>query len=789
MKHFLLIVITYGLCAANYIMERPGGYTTPYLENQATWIGLENGLSFDTRNGEPELPAGLKIDSYARDMAGPYLIQFTGPIYQEWIEHLKTLGVKIHAYWPYYALLAVMDDAQATRVRSLSFVRWVGIYQPAYKLNADLVDKSGLGVVDVQIFPDADLNSVLGKLSAAGARVLDHSESECGKIVYVECDRTRIADLARIPEVLALVPFYPDVVLNQNSQWVCQTGWQSSVPVDSIGRRVWRKGVRGQNMKLGFSDTGITTGHDAFRDAGIPISDTGHFANHRKIIAYLLLTGAAFGDVGATYHGSHVAGTIAGDDSVNGGTNANDGIAYKAYLYFVDIANASGGLVTGTDLAPLYNIMYNEALVGPIRQHSASWGRTGTGYTDRDAFSDAWLWKRKDFCDIFAAGNSGPTYRSINHPANAKNIIAVGAVQNGTTSNAIASFSSRGPTVDLRIKPTVCTPGQGIMSVDGAGTTGYKSLDGTSMATPACNASAGLIRQYLKQGFYPSGVANPADSFSYISAVLIRAMLIVSADPNVGSYVVPDSNIGFGRVDVDSVLYFSGDKRRLALWDDTLGVATGAYREFQIQVNDTTQPLRAAFVWWDTAAAIGANPALVNNLDFQITNAQGTFYRGNQMSGGVSTPNPGAYDTRNVEEIIRVNLPRSGIWTIRVTGASVTYPRANFAVAVTGGLSPIIGIDDGTALQPGTGLDRLRALPNPFLNHTTVNYQIPRRAKVSLKLFDACGRLVTTLLEETKAPGRYSFDWRPDDNLGAGVYFLRLDAGDRNESILITRTR
>jgi hypothetical protein len=503
----------------------------------------------------------------------------------------------------------------------------------------------------------------------------------------------------------------------------------------------------------------------------------------------MILTGAAFGDVGSTYHGSHVGGTIAGDDSVNGNANANDGVAYQARLYFVDIANASGSLVTGTDLAPLYDIMYNEALVGPIRQHSASWGRAGTGYTDRDAFSDAWLWKRKDFCDIFAAGNSGPSYRSMNHPANAKNVIAVGAVQNGTASNAIASFSSRGPTVDLRIKPTVCTPGQGIMSVDGAGTTGYKSLDGTSMATPACNASAGLIRQYLKQGFYPSGAANPADSFSYISAVLIRAMLIVSADPNVGSYVVPDSNIGFGRVDVDSVLYFSGDKRRVALWDDTMGVATGAYREFQIQVTDTTQPLRASLVWWDTAAAIGANPALVNNLDFQITNAQGTFYRGNQMSGGVSTPNPGAYDARNVEEIIRVNVPRSGIWTIRVTGTNVSYPRANFAIAVTGGLTPVIGIDDGSAVQPARAIVRLGALPNPFNNRTTVNYQINRRAKVTIKLFDVCGRLAVTLHEGMKAPGRYSFDWRPDDNLRAGVYFLHLDAGDLRETILITRTR
>jgi hypothetical protein len=789
MKYIMLIIIMAGLCAANYIVERSSGFATPYLESQATWIGLENGFSFDTRNGEPNLPAGLMIESYARGTPGPYLIQCIGPVYPEWTARLRAMGVTIYAYWPYYALLAAMDDAQAAAVKSLPFVRWVGIYQPAYKVNIELLDAAGLGLIDIQLFPDANLKNAMEKISAVGARVIDYSESESGKLVYAECDLSRIADLARIPDVLALIPFYPDLILNQNSQWVCQTGWQSSVPVDSVGRRVWGKGIRGQNLKLGYSDTGITTGHDAYRDNAIPIADTGHFANHRKIVAYLLLTGAAFGDVGTTYHGSHVGGTIAGDDSVNGGTNANDGLAYKARLFFVDIANASGGLVTGTDLAPLYDIFYNEAVVGPIRQHSASWGRAGTGYIDRDAFSDAWLWKHKDFCDIFAAGNAGPTYRSTQHPANAKNVIAVGALQNGTLSNQIASFSSRGPTVDLRIKPTVCTPGQAIVSVDGATTSGYKSLDGTSMATPACNASAGLIRQYLKQGFYPSGVATPADSFRYISAVLIRAMLIVSADPNVGSYVVPDSNIGFGRVDLDSVLYFSGDMRRLALWDDTMGVATGAYKEFQIQVNDTTLPLRAALVWWDTAAAIGANPALVNNLDFQITNAQGTFYRGNQMAGGVSTPNPGTYDSRNVEEVIRVNVPRSGIWTIRVTGASVAYPRANFAIAATGGLSPIIGVDDAAAPQSRAGIVRLNALPNPFVNRMRIDYQLPGRTKVTLKLFDACGRLVATLLEETKASGQYSLEWRPDPNLGAGVYFLRLDAGAWRETIPITRTR
>ena len=788
MRYVWLFLCFVTAMSADYIAERPGGTTVPALDAEATWIGLENGLSFDTRAGEPVLPADLTITSYPEGAAGPYLIQCTGPIRSEWKDRLLARGIVIHAYWPHYALLATMDKRQAGDARNLPFVRWIGIYQPAYKINSELADGRGNGIVDVQLFPDADLETVLGKLTACGSRVLDHSVSECGMLVVVEHDLARLADLARIPEVLALVPYHPDVTFNENSQGVCQTGWKSSVPPDSVGRRVWRKGIRGQNTILGYSDTGITTGHIAFRDNAIPISDSGHFIGHRKIVAYLLYPTAAFGDVGSTYHGSHVGGTIAGDDSVNGGTNTNDGIAYKSWIYFVDIANASGSLVTPTDLSALYNIMYNDA-VFTIRQHSASWGRAGTGYTDRDAFSDAWLWKRKDFCDIFAAGNSGPAYRSINHPANAKNVIAIGALMNGTSSNAIASFSSRGPTVDLRIKPTVCTPGNAIMSVDGAGTTGYKSLSGTSMATPAANGSAGLIRQYLKQGFYPSGAANPADSFRYISAALIRAMLIASADPNVGSYVVPDSNIGFGRVDVESVLYFTGDARKLALWDDTMGVATGAYREFQFQVNDTTLPLRCAMVWWDTAGAISANPALVNNLDFQVTNAQGTYYRGNQMSGGVSTPNPAGTDSRNVEEVVRVNVPRSGIWTIRVTGASVAYPRANFAIAVTGGLGPLVGTGEGNLPKPPSQTALLGVSPNPMTGRSLIDFQLDTRIRFRMKLYDVSGRLVTSLLDETRDAGRHSYVWRIQGDIPSGIYFLRFEAGETKETMPVMVTR
>lgn len=787
MKYIVLFLC--GICffCNGYGIGAEIGYFIPQPVEEATVIGMENGFSFDTRFGEPRIPQKLKITN--PENYPYYLIQFTGPIYTEWKERLQQLGAVIYAYWPNYAYLTRVKPEKLAEIKSLPFVRWYGPFHPAYKINRDLLDTRGIGIVSIQLFPDADLNKALEKISEAGAQILDFSVSEIGKLVRAEYELSEIDKIAQIPEVLAIVPWTPDIILNEHSQWVCQTGWQSSVPPDSIGRRVWRKGILGQNMILGFSDTGIKTTHIAFSHSGIPISDSGHFVSHRKIVAYLLLPGAAFGDVGTTYHGSHVGGTIAGDDSINGGTNVNDGVAYKARLFFVDIANASGSLVTPTDLTPLYNMLYNDQMF-PMRQHSASWGRTGTGYIDRDAFSDAYHWLHKDFLDIFAAGNDGPTYRSILHAAYAKNVVAVGALQNGTLSNQIASFSSRGPTVDLRVKPTVCAPGQSIMSVDGATTSGYKTLSGTSMATPACNASAGLIRQYLKQGWYPSGNPNPNDTIGYISAALIRAMLIVSADPNVGSFVVPDSNIGFGRVDLDSVLYFAGDARKLALWDDTSGLVTGQYKEFRINVFDSTLALRCALVWTDTAAAAGSNPNIVNDLNLQMTNAYGVYYRGNQMSNGQSVVNPANYDDRNVEEVCRINVPRKGIWTIRVSAQNVPYPKQPFALVVTGGMNIEVGIEEKgmkRVFESKTSLTRI--VPNPASNKVIIQFQVSQKTEIALKVFDASGRLVKAIVKEPRESGNYNVEWEIEKSLPSGVYFVMLETKDikQIERLVIVR--
>jgi hypothetical protein len=70
--------------------------------------------------------------------------------------------------------------------------------------------------------------------------------------------------------------------------------------------------------------------------------------------------------------------------------------------------------------------------------------------------------------------------------------------------------------------------------------------------------------------------------------------------------------------------------------------------------------------------------------------------------------------------------------------------------------------------------------PNPFNRSTTINFELPKLAEVSLKVYDVSGRLVRTLVNETRhlEPGFYSILWNGEDEhgrpLSAGVYFYQL---------------
>ncbi|MGH9261732.1 MAG: S8 family serine peptidase, partial [Acidimicrobiales bacterium] len=101
---------------------------------------------------------------------------------------------------------------------------------------------------------------------------------------------------------------------------------------------------------------------------------------------------------------------------------------------------------------------------------------------------------------VTAAGNTGPGARTIWTPADADSAIAVGAEDSLGT---IASFSSRGPTADGRLKPDLTAPGVDVCALAGSG---VRRLAGTSFATPLIAATAALIRQ-VHPALDPIGLA------------------------------------------------------------------------------------------------------------------------------------------------------------------------------------------------------------------------------------------------------------------------------------------
>ncbi|MDZ7372875.1 MAG: S8 family serine peptidase [candidate division KSB1 bacterium] len=98
---------------------------------------------------------------------------------------------------------------------------------------------------------------------------------------------------------------------------------------------------------------------------------------------------------------------------------------------------------------------------------------------------------RQGMAVVVAAGNWNSTaWGHISAPADGDSVIAVGAVDaNGT----VASWSSRGPTYDGRIKPEVCARGVSTRCASRRSASAYGSASGTSLSTPLVGGVCALL--------------------------------------------------------------------------------------------------------------------------------------------------------------------------------------------------------------------------------------------------------------------------------------------------------
>ncbi|MFO7792184.1 MAG: S8 family serine peptidase [Candidatus Saliniplasma sp.] len=679
----------------NSLMEQ--GYIIEELEDRDE-VNL-NSYTFNVDDGIPDISDDLRIDSYPEGVKRPHIVQFMGPIMDDWQEELIDMGVTIHEYRHRYNLIVGIDSDTAQRVEELDFVNWVGIYHPAYKFDQKILEAEETLDLEINTFDTADTYNLATKI----ARDLGEVSIIRDGHIFAQAEPDEIKTIADLPEVISIHRRVTDLeFLNYDATWVTQTN-------EYEDRRVTEEGVTGTGELVTVCDSELYTtdgGHEMWKDP-----DGNEFGDdHRKIQDYYSI-GGDLND--GQYHGSHVTGTVLGDAPTYESYDNQDGNAMGARLIHQDIGTSDGGLELPDDM---YNDSWGASYDAGSRAHTNSWGGgTGTEYDGLAVTADEFIWDHKDYNILFAAGNDGDnrgsSEHSISQQAEGKNVLTVGAVTNYDSQNTMASFSSRGYAEDGRIKPTLLHAGENIDSASRSAD-GYSDMSGTSMSTPGLAGQVAQVRHYYEGGWYPSGVENPGDGFNPSNA-LVRSTLINGAVEITGDGAYshdekfPNNDQGHGRSMLDRVMHFEGDERKLLVFDsekEDIELNTGENWNMEFDVDDSTQDLEVTLVWTDYPGASGSSPAIVNDLDLELDTPDGTRYVGNAFTGydpGYSQPDPtsnpwngprsGEWDGLNVEENILLlpeeNGVETGSYEITVSGHNVPESSQPFAVVVSGGVA------------------------------------------------------------------------------------------------------
>lgn len=95
---------------------------------------------------------------------------------------------------------------------------------------------------------------------------------------------------------------------------------------------------------------------------------------------------------------------------------------------------------------------------------------------------------------------------------------------------------------------------------------------------------------------------------------------------------------------------------------------------------------------------------------------------------------------------------------------------------VTGGCSgAFTGIGVNSSIVEGYSLSQ--NYPNPFNPSTVINFALPVKSMVSIKVYDVNGKEIAELINEEKDSGSHSIEFI-GINLSSGVYYYKLTAGD-----------
>jgi subtilisin-like proprotein convertase family protein len=681
---------------------------------------LRSGTITPTK-GVPPVPANLRQSKASGKQF--WMIQFIGPIKQDWVNNLAKLGAEIVIYMPNNAYVIWVDGGQLAQVEALvgkdPTVQWTGAYEPAYRLEPSLQQLSGtqLTPVTIQFYRTANTVASIASVQTLGGALLRQPEDVLGFTnISLPVPVSQLAAIANRADVFNVEP-YVTPIKNDEVQGQILAGNITTPPGNivptGLGYLAWLTSQGfptdpTQYPIVDVVDDGIDNGttnplHPDFHQLGVG-------ANPSRLVANGNCTADASGD-GKAGHGNLNAGIVGSFNNLTGaphqdptGYRRDLGISPYTRLAGTKIFNNAGTFDLSQCSSTNAGIVANAYAAGAAFT-SNSWGSNVNGAYNassqvydsltRDASSGTA--GNQEMLHIFSAGNKGPNATTLGSPGTAKNVLTVGATENvrddGTldgcsyagANNAddMATFSSRGPAADGRIKPDIVAPGthvQGPASqdpgYDGTGVCGgdpnppniyypasqtlYTWSSGTSHSAPAVAGATSLLYNYYGRVLNPGHVASPA----MLKALLLNRPRYLNGAGTGGN--LPSSNQGWGDPNLGDL--FDTATSRVLLDQTNVFTATGNTYVTAGSVASAGKPLRVTLVWTDAPGPTTGN-AFVNNLDLQVT-IGGNTYKGNVFSGAWSAPG-GTADVRDNVENVFIPAGVGSQFTVKVTAANI----------------------------------------------------------------------------------------------------------------------
>ena len=705
-----------------------------------------------------------KFEAQTPGGEGFYIVQFQGPIKQEWVDELEASGASILFPVPPYAYL-VWGQGLEGSFSGQKEVRGIGTLNAVRKMSGGLLYQMGrleqegseifkareltLNVLLADVYPNQAENARNKLLTIPGVNEVKFYNSVLGQhaIWEIETLAENIPAIANQAEVFYIESLDKAKWCGERENILDTAQFDASgdgpLPSGSYERWLADKKVNGAGVVVQCVDTGLDRGNATNLPGTV----------HTDILGRVAGVSDYSGDndgIDKNGHGTLNAGIISGNPFTRltdpDGYLVSMGVSPKARIFATKVSNSTSFTFTET-----HKNMVQEARSFGASVSLQPWGRgTRTFNPNTGEFSDppAYSTDAAEFDGltrvangdnfnpqsmlfVFSAGNFGwfcdmfgcmMVEKSISNPGLAKNVISVGAFtgsppEGGKRRDPVQN-TSRGPTQDGRIAPTLVAPGMGITGMASqsegyqngspvfypAGQTLYTRGNGSSHAAAQVAGGAALFTDWWQRFNNYSSTPSPA---------MIKAALINSAeDEQGGSYPVfipdgmmgegapeydtvdfaPDPNQGWGGLNLDTLIPDPGGENKYIFFDQDTKTFNAVAQEWEetIYAIDQDTPLYITLAWTDPAAAPAASKALVNDLDLIVTNGADQIIYGNAFRKGWSGAG-GSPDRVNNVEVVKIEHPygayKMKVKAITLAGKILPSDSTNkqdFALAIRG---------------------------------------------------------------------------------------------------------